>query len=170
MKLLQQKRVIITILIGAIIFLCIGTSKTQGDKEIGLYEAAIELSKLIDNSNKLNVDAANKIFIKTGFQITDLSSIDNFLLRKYSSKPCYLNPATNELDCISEEPPDGFIFMAPKSVLGEGEASASGKSIGKSLASLPVTNLADGISVFLVNRTKKELSVAFFDRLTNRIQ
>jgi hypothetical protein len=170
MKLLQQKHVIITILIGVIIFLCFGTAKSQGEKELGLYEAAIELSKLIDNSNKLNVDAANKIFTNAGFQIGELSSIDNFLLRKYSTKPCFLNPLTNELDCTSSEPQEGFIFMAPKSAFGGAAASASGKSIGKSIASLPVTNLADGISVFLVNRTKKELSVAFFDRLTNRIQ
>lgn len=170
MKLPHQDQTFISILIGSIILLFFGTAKSQGDRELGLYEAAIELSKLIDNSNKLNDAAANQVFAKAGFQEIDLSSIDNFLLRKYTANPCFLNPVTNELDCASEEPLDGFIFMAPKSVLGGATASASGKSIGKSLASLPVTNLADGISVFLVNRTKKELSVAFFDRLTKKIQ
>ena len=62
---------------------------------------------------------------------------------------------------------ESFLFLSPKG--SETNIVGNATSIGSKFASLPVTNLADGLSIFLVDRAKQELSAAFFNRLNDRI-
>jgi hypothetical protein len=75
--------------------------------------------------------------------------------------------------------PDGNIISDPNPFLEIGGSGQSGdhRASNKSLAQLPkaigdlnVTNFADGLAQFLIERSKEELTVAFFDRLKNDLK
>ncbi len=98
----------------------------------------------------------------------DLKSVEDsvyFILDNYI-EPKKKN-TIHELDSILRREKNPFLIISgsARSQQNDNIIGKALKGFGKNIASLNVTNLADGIARFLIKRGKEELNVAFFNRM-----
>lgn len=129
------------------------------------YYDAVELSKYIDHK------ASTPVFRNDHTSLMRISEI----LLKYSSN---LSGIASHIDIISsittnnEENKDYNPFLSPylDIQLDQQPNNVTAKSIISSAGNLIVTNFADGLAKFLVERSKEELNFTFFRKFQKYLQ
>lgn len=121
------------------------------------YYDAVELSKYIDRN-------ANPPVFKN--DNASLTSVSEILLKYCQNLPDPTN-FHNVISAITTDNPANKNYnpiLAPylDIVIPEGASNISVKSMISSVGNLNVTDFADGLAKFLVERSKEELNVAFF--------
>ncbi|MES2276434.1 MAG: hypothetical protein V4592_10450 [Bacteroidota bacterium] len=120
-------------------FICISILKTHGQNRIAYYDAVYLKSVMDANGGKFKI-AGNGALFKAYFgPITDAA-----LTLKLQNNPF-----------LSQ-------YFSSAGVAGAPGNTAFPKGIISSIGNLNVTNFADGLAKFLVERSKEELNVAFF--------
>ena len=135
-------------ILGSILFLCI-ISRTFG--QIAYYDA-IELRKLNP------VPDSGKIIFQPS-----ISTKAAEILKKYTNKTTYggIQASFNE---------NAFIFLPVLKEQSSNKINNLPNSLIENIGSLNVTNFADGLAQFLIQRSKEELNVAFFRRFQEYLQ
>lgn len=119
------------------------------------YYDALQLSKETDGTGKLNKNSRVASILDDYFQ-PETTNTPSQIYDAFDPTP--VNPAD----------PNPFIqFTSPAhSVLPFNSIASSIKSVGNT----NVTNFVDGLAQFLVERTKQELSIAFFDKFKTALE
>lgn len=140
------------------------------------YYDAIKLSGYIDpgtippkfiNSSNLDDTTSEK-------QMLEYCEIINGY---YNNKFKTPNQVHQGVAYFSKANPDFNPFLAPYLSAGGVQTNKDFKGMGKSvssglssLGSIDVTNFANGVSLFLIERAKQELNIAFFQKFTNFVE
>jgi hypothetical protein len=123
-----------------------------------------------DTSPSEDIPSGDMVY-RFGSAVHDANTLKNGKKDEKIAILAYYASCSPELDSIKKAY-DKNKFLTPAEIdeiTNETSAQSEGGSlIGKALSAaggLDVTNLADGLARFLVNRTKEELNIAFFDNL-----
>ncbi|MFC0514900.1 hypothetical protein ACFFGT_11850 [Mucilaginibacter angelicae] len=138
-----------SLLISTILLLLIAEVRAQQTDRILFYDALYLKSVYNKNANKIVTGAGNQKLFFSYFNLNNGA-----------------NQATIDSSIINNP------FFKPIYRAGGGATSGVGSSISgliQSAGSLDVTNLADGLAKFLVERTKQELSTTFFSRFKQEL-
>lgn len=138
-----------TLKLSVLFILIIFTSSYgQNDKRVAYYDA-ITFAKLYENhlSTKIPINNSDVLKILT-YYFPDRTNLQSDLSSNIYLKD-YFNTSGGNASLSSSD-----IDLLSNSL----------KSVSTKMGGLDVTNISDGLAKFLVERTKQELTVAFFDR------
>ncbi len=127
----------------------------KGNTQIPIHDAvAIKLELTTSDTINVSNEEVFKILRKYPIQNMQLDTISDIELAQwYKRNNPYLLFDSNILSLQSED-------SSPKGAL----------SFGKSISGFDVTNIADGLVKFIIDRAKQELNAYFFDRLRDELQ
>lgn len=143
-----------------IFFFLICLQQLHGKSQTSFYDAL----KIRNNF----VDATTSPFTFKN----DPASINEIcnLLRNYLPDSIRNKMSLNETQVLTQYLSNPFLkFQAANAIGGAGVSLTSFSSAISSIGNLDVTNLADGFAKFLVERTKEELNIAFFEKFRDVI-
>jgi hypothetical protein len=128
------------------------------------YYDALELSKYLDKEGKLITDdstLANRDILKVDslYGILKVYLPDSLRNRRGLSNKTILEYYFNNNPFIKQ-----YLFKPELVALAGGAPSGKIRQLISTIGGLDVTNLALGITDFLIERSKEELTVTFFDR------
>lgn len=125
-----------------VLFLCMFTSYSQ----IAYYDA-IQLSKLLDAKQHFKNSAQQKDSL--------FSILSNYLGNGIESPSDFMDSLNNPFLYLYFDKAQTYSIRFNKNVTSK---------IASSIGGLDVTNFSKGISLFLIDRAKQELNIAFFDK------
>lgn len=128
-------------------------NSSSASAQMPLYDA-LKLSKYLNNDGDLKSTQDTVYFI-----------LDNYF------EPERKN-TIHEIDSMVRKGPDKFLVLSG-SARSQSDGNKSGSvfsGIGKAAGGLNVTNFADGLAKFLIERAKQELSIAFFRQFQETLE
>ena len=161
----MKKRILLAVL--SIIFISLSGHGSTAVDTASPYNDAIKLRGLLNGKNIFNTNDANTIkiiatilqpyLIKQEKEDTDAKSIiENFTI---STSPDF-NP-----------------FLSPYFDLSSAQGGKNGVSVlganeflSRSIGGLDVTNITKGLAMFMIQRAKQELNIAFFDQFKRFVE
>ncbi|SCW46802.1 hypothetical protein SAMN03159284_01043 [Mucilaginibacter sp. NFR10] len=129
------------------LFLLLSCKMFAQQPERRVFYDVLYLKSLYDKDGKIRISPQNKPLFAYYFNLKNTTNVDTVIKK---------NPFFNLNGIYEAGGASGGTIPSPSGLL-------------QSIGSLDVTNLADGLAKFLVERTKQELSTAFFSRFKKEL-
>lgn len=143
-----------------LLFLALYVCIQHANAQVAYYDA------LKIRTNYVNVNGANFTFKGDP---TSKSAIAH-ILKNYLDDANRMNADLNEDQVIKLYQTNAFIDVQAVGLLASSSLASTGIAAAfSSAANLDITNLADGLAKFLVERTKEELNAAFFENFKKKM-